>query len=80
MTEQYQAKAYPYFLRSQGPFSVYDHAKSKGQQYVQNLHDTNEQAHQRFQDECQKIKERKDQDRVNFDWQKKKLDIIAAHK
>lgn len=30
----YHHNAYPYFLRSQGPFKVYDHAQAKGQQYV----------------------------------------------
>jgi len=39
-------------MRSQGPFKVYDHASAKGQQFVQNLQETNNQAHERFQNEC----------------------------
>jgi len=34
ISNQYYNNAYPYFLRSQGPFKVYDHAKSKGQNFV----------------------------------------------
>lgn len=30
ISKQYYNNAYPYFLRSQGPFKVYDHAKAKG--------------------------------------------------
>ena len=56
----YHSQAYPYFMRSQGPFKIYDHATAKGQQFVQNLAETNQQAHARFQEECQKIKEARD--------------------
>lgn len=30
ISNSYHNNAYPYFLRSQGPFKVYDHAKAKG--------------------------------------------------
>ena len=79
VSENYHSKAYPYFLRSQGPYSVYDHAKAKGQQYVRNLQTTNDLAHKRFKDECLKIKDTRHQEREQFDWQKKKQDLIATH-
>lgn len=37
VSNNYHYSAYPYFLRSQGPYKVYDHATTKGQQYVANL-------------------------------------------
>lgn len=76
----YHSQAYPYFMRSQGPFKIYDHATSKGQQFVQNLNETNQQAHARFQEECAKIKESREFEREQFGWQKHKEDLVAAHK
>lgn len=30
ISQNYHHNAYPYFMRSQGPFKVYDHASAKG--------------------------------------------------
>lgn len=68
ISNSYHNNAYPYFLRSQGPFKVYDHAKAKGQNYVLNVQAINEQAHQRFEDECKKIKEIRNFEREEFNW------------
>lgn len=67
-------------MRAHGPFKVYDHAKAKGQEFVQNLTETNLQAQQRFDLECQKLKEVREFEKQQFHWQKKKQDIIAEHK
>ena len=79
VSSNYHYSAYPYFLRSQGPYKVYDHATTKGQQYVANLQEINEQAHNRFIQECKKVKEVRDFEREQFGWQKQKQDIIAAN-
>ena len=70
VSNNYHYSAYPYFLRSQGPYKVYDHATTKGQQYVANLQEINEQAHNRFIQECKKVKEVRDFEREQFGWQK----------
>jgi hypothetical protein len=58
---------------------VYDHAKAKGQSYVENVQAIHEQAHQRFEQECRKISKMRKFEREEFNWQKKKQDIIATH-
>ncbi len=68
ISNQYHNQAYPYFLRSQGPFEVYDHAQSKGQQFVQNLQETNNQAHERFVKECEEIKAVRHYEKDQFHW------------
>ena len=75
----YHTDAYPYFMRSQGPFKVYDHAQQKGSSAVTNLSGTNAAAHTRFQDECERIKENREYEREQFGWQKHKADVVAAH-
>ena len=60
-----------------GPFRVYDHAQAKGQNYVQNIQAINEQAHKRFEDECDTIKKTRKFEREEFGWAKKKQDLIA---
>lgn len=67
-------------MRSQGPFKVYDHAQSKGQNYVQNLTDTNAQAHERFQEQCKSLKNTREFEREQFGWVKHKEDLVAEHK
>ena len=67
-------------MRSQGPFKVYDHAQAKGQNYVQNLTETNQQAHERFQEQCKKLKDVREFEREQFGWQKHKEDLVAEHK
>jgi hypothetical protein len=52
VSANYHSQAYPYFMRSQGPFKIYDHAQHKGKQYVHNIQEINNLAHQRFQEEC----------------------------
>ena len=66
-------------MRSQGPFKIYDHSHVKGQQYVQNLNETNNQAHERFIKECEHIREVRKFEKKQFGWQKKKQDIVASH-
>ena len=66
-------------MRSQGPFKIYDHANSKGKQFVANLTETNAQAHNRFQTECERIKENREYEREQFGWQKHKADMVANH-
>lgn len=80
VSANYHSQAYPYFMRSQGPFKIYDHAQHKGKQYVHNIQEINNLAHQRFQEECQKIKDTREFEREQFDWQKQKQDMIAMHK
>lgn len=80
MSPGYHSQAYPYFMRSQGPFKIYDHAQHKGQQYVHNIQEINNMAHQRFQEECAKIKDSREFEREQFTWQKQKQDLIAVHK
>ena len=41
ISNNYHCQAYPSFMRSNGPFKVYDHAQTKGKQYVSNLQDIN---------------------------------------
>lgn len=77
ISKQYYSNAYPTFLRSQGPFRVYDHAINKGQNFVQNLQAINDQAQKRFEEECKKIKQIRKFEREEFNWQKKKQDILA---
>lgn len=79
ISAEYHHNAYPYFFRSQGPFKVYDHAYAKGQKYVSIIQQINDQAHQRFQEECQKLKETREFEREQFNWQKQKQDILAMH-
>lgn len=67
-------------MRSNGPYKVYDHASQKGSQFVENLEKTNELAHERFQKECQRVKESREFEREQFGWQKHKEDLIAVHK
>lgn len=66
-------------MRSQGPFKIYDHANSKGRQFVTNLTETNAAAHGRFQTECERIKENREYEREQFGWQKHKADMVANH-
>ena len=66
-------------MRSQGPFKIYDHANSKGKQFVANLTETNAMAHNRFQTECERIKENREYEREQFGWQKHKADLVANH-
>lgn len=73
----YHYGAYPYFMRSQGPFKIYDHATAKGQQFVQNLTETNKQAHLRFLKDCEQLKERREHERRQFNWTKEKQDLMA---
>jgi CTP:phosphocholine cytidylyltransferase-like protein len=77
ISNNYQSNAYPYFLRSQGPFRIYDHAQAKGKNYVGNIQAINEQARQRLEKEYHQIKEVRSFEREEFGWQKKKQDIIA---
>jgi hypothetical protein len=79
VSNEYYKDAYPYFLRSQGPFKVYDHAKAKGQSFVENLQAIHDQAHLRFEQECKQIQKLRTFEREEFNWQKKKQDIIAMH-
>jgi hypothetical protein len=37
INSQYHSKAYPYFMKANGPFKVYNHAKQKGRDYETNL-------------------------------------------
>jgi len=76
----YHSQAYPYFMRSNGPFKVYDHAQQKGQQYVYNLEESHADAHRRFQKECERIKEVREFEREQFGWVKHKEDVTAVHK
>lgn len=55
-------------MRSQGPFKIYDHANSKGNQFVTNQLETNQLAHNRFQTECERIKENREYEREQFGW------------
>lgn len=68
VSANFHTQAYPYFMRSQGPYKIYDHAQHKGKQYVHNIQEINNQAHQRFQAECQKIKSLRESEREQFDW------------
>jgi hypothetical protein len=43
------------------------------------LQEINNQAHERFRQECEKVKDIRDFEREQFGWQKKKQDIIAGH-
>ena len=42
ISNEYHAKQYPYFMRSQGPFRVFDHAHSRGPNYVANIQKSND--------------------------------------
>jgi hypothetical protein len=44
---------------------------------VQNLQAINEQAQKRFEEECKKIKQIRKFEREEFNWEKKKQDILA---
>ena len=50
MTNQYQTIV-PKFMRSQGPFAVYDHAAHKGAHSYNTIGKVNEQALNRFADQ-----------------------------
>lgn len=46
---------------------------------MENLQAINEQAQKRFEEECKKIKQIRKFEREEFNWQKKKQDMIALH-
>ena len=52
ISNNFHSKAYPSFFKSSGPFRVYDHAQAKGKNYVNNIMSINQQAAERFQNEC----------------------------
>ena len=53
----YYGAIYVHLLLHIGTASkAYDHAKSKGQQFVSNLQEINAQTHTRFKEECEKTK------------------------
>jgi hypothetical protein len=80
ISKSYHYGAYPSFMKSNGPYSVYDHAAVKGQQYVYNLQETFNQAHDRFKAECEEIKELKEDQKKFFKWEKKRLDDVVRQK
>lgn len=56
----------PAFLRSEGPFTVYNHHKVKGDEYYENSKLTKSQAKQRIQDQLDALRERKEQEKKLF--------------
>ena len=63
ISKSYHYNAYPYFLKSNGPFKIYDHAAAKGKQFVHNLQETYNQADSRFRKECDEIKQLREHQR-----------------
>lgn len=55
-------------MRSQGPFKVYDHFTNKGKLFADNMSKITEQAKQRFEAECEKIKEERELEQKQFHW------------
>lgn len=77
ISDQYHSSAYPQFLRSNGPFKVYNHAEHKGS--IENIHKINQQADQRFHQEMNQIKSVKEFEKNQFQMTKFKQDILANH-
>lgn len=80
ISKEYHQGAYPSFLRSNGPFKVYDHATKKGTQYVANIQYINDQAQKRFQSELTNIKQVREFERKQFEKTKYQQDLVATHK
>ena len=80
ISKEYHQQAYPSFLRSNGPFKVYDHAHQKGTQYVANIQYINDQAQKRFQSELTNIKQVREFERKQFEKSKYQQDLVATHK
>ena len=74
----YHYNAYPSFMKSHGPFKIYDHSHVKGSQ--QKIDEINHLAQQRFQQELKSIKNLRDFERKQFYSTKDKLDEVAAFK
>jgi hypothetical protein len=63
------AKVYqniPAFLRSEGPFTVYDHHKTRGEEYHENAKLTRSAAKQRLQEQLDELRVRKEQEKKLF--------------
>ena len=56
----------PKFLRSQGPFTVYDHAAHKGQDKFDVVGNVNEQALTRFNGEVNNIQKMREHEKAQF--------------
>jgi len=48
ISHKYHNQDFPVFLKANGPFDIYDHAKIKGQQSVENINSATIQAQGRF--------------------------------
>ena len=62
----------PKFLRSQGPFAVYDHAAHKGTRVYDTVCNVNQQALQRYEQEISEIQKVRESEKKQFysaiDW------------
>lgn len=76
----YHDAAYPSFLKSHGPYKIYDHAQAKGKQYVANLQNINDQAQKRFNQEVQKLQEQREYQKEEFQHTKARADFISDQK
>ena len=56
----------PAFLRSEGPFTVYNHHKVKGEEYYENAKLTKSQAKLRIQQQLDDLRQRKEQEKKLF--------------
>ena len=63
---RYHSEAYPYFMKSNGPYKIYDHALTKGKMCESNLNMINDQAKQRFKAELFNIKNMREFEKEQF--------------
>lgn len=56
----------PAFLRSEGPFTVYNHHKVKGEEYHENLKLTKSNAKKRVQEQLEQLRLEKEMQRKQF--------------
>jgi hypothetical protein len=57
---------FPVFLRSNGPYEVYDHARTKGEREVSKMGKINKLAQDRFNEEVEKLKTLKQTEKKEF--------------
>lgn len=57
---------YPRFLKSQGPFKIYNHYEVKGQDHVENISRAKQEAVRRFHNELDKITNLREEQKKAF--------------
>ena len=77
ISDKYHTQAYPQFLRSHGPYKVYDHAEQKGTK--EKISKINQLADERFKQEMNQIKSVKEFEKNKFQMSLFKKELLANH-